>query len=99
VFRPQDLPGFTQIPSGPAPRVFYSEFQLRDDEQVCNGNVARLCAQRYTRDWLRYLTSGIDAVYRGILPWTPEGITDWIEWTLLPGNVTTRIRRVPYNDL
>jgi hypothetical protein len=56
--------------------------------------------EQVARDYYRWAAYGlIDVKYRGVVPWDPDGAHDCVEWTYLPGEVSTRIIRPPWNDL
>jgi hypothetical protein len=64
-----------------------------DNESTC---VA--LANQFAQDWYSFQLSAADIVYAGIAPWTPEGLSDSIEWTYRADMVSTRVQRPAYND-
>lgn len=55
-------------------------------------------AYQYATDFYGWQSSGLDSQWFGIVPWTPEGLEDYIEWTYLRNKVCTRIQRFPYPE-
>jgi hypothetical protein len=64
-------------------------------------NAAELTAlaTQIAADWYAWQAAGAERVYGGIVPWVPGGFADAVEWTHRAGEMTTRIRRPPWNDL
>ena len=48
--------------------------------------------------WYKWNLGGTDVVYAGVGPWTPEGITDTIEFSYDAQTFLTRVQRGPWND-
>jgi len=55
-------------------------------------------ATQAATDWYRYATSAMDATYSGVLNWTPEGLTDSLEFFHRDEMVYTRVQRQPWNE-
>ncbi len=56
-------------------------------------------ATALARDWYRWRLGRLDKKFAGVVNWIPEGLHDHIEWTFLPGEVSTRVQRPEWNDL
>jgi len=50
-------------------------------------------------DWYQYQTASLDIVFAGVHNWTPEGLSDSIEWIYRQNEVHTRVQRPPLNDV
>lgn len=61
-------------------------------------NVASLqaLATQLAADYFNWFENGLDEIFPGILPWTPEGYHD-VLWTWRDGLVSTRIMAKPWN--
>ncbi len=55
-------------------------------------------AAAMSRDWYLWQLGGTDVVYAGIGPWTPEGISDSVEYLYDAEKMLTRVQRAPWND-
>lgn len=49
-------------------------------------------------DAYRYAASRLDVVFNGVVPWTPEGLSDSIEWYHGTDGCATRVTRQAWND-
>jgi hypothetical protein len=66
---------------------------------VSNLSDLQALVDQFATDWYRYQISALDVKLDGIVPWTPEGLSDSIEWLWRQGDMSTRIQRPPFNDL
>jgi hypothetical protein len=56
-------------------------------------------ATQIATDYYGWAAAMPERVYGGLVPWVPGGFADGVEWTHRAGEMTTRIRRAPWNDL
>jgi len=63
-----------------------------------SGELNALAAQ-VASDWYAWQVGAVEASYASLQPWQPGGFADVVEWTHRVGEMTTRIRRQPWNDL
>jgi hypothetical protein len=50
-------------------------------------------AQKIATDWYRWAVGDLDIRYPGLVNWTPDGLSDRVEWTYRAGDVSTRVIR------
>lgn len=66
------------------------------DDAIYSGNLTELTnlTTQNAKDWYRFRLGRAEITYPGVIPYTPEGLSDNIEWT----PVFTRIQRGPWTD-
>ncbi len=66
-----------------------------------NGSDLQILVNQFATDWYRFQASPLDVKYNGIIPWTPESLSESIEWmySATPREMSTRIQRPAWNDL
>lgn len=55
-------------------------------------------ANQVATDYYRYAVSPVDATYSGVLNWTPEGLTDSLEFMHAGEAIATRVQRPPWQE-
>lgn len=86
-----DLPGFEKCYGNGLTRHCYEFAQATT---LGFGGLAK----QLSLDYCRYATAPVDVKFAGIVNYTPEGISDHIEWTYREGEVSTRVQRPPFDN-
>lgn len=63
------------------------------NEEQCIG-----AAVEYATDWIGWQTGPLDARWFGIVEWEPEALEDYVEWTYLREDCSTRVERYHFID-
>lgn len=70
-----------------------SELALWASGSVTNAAALAALATQVAKDWYLYQIGKLDIVFAGLAPWTPEGTSDYVEWTQTNDMVSTRVQR------
>lgn len=76
-----------------------NETALWSSGSVTNAAALTALATQAAKDWYLYQLGKLDIVFAGLAPWTPEGTSDYVEWTQTKDIVSTRVQRgtaLPY---
>ncbi len=96
------LTEYTGILGYPGVKVFHdtamANFEGAGTVPTNQAALAALTLQ-IAKDFYLFALGDLDYQFAGIAPWDPEALHDSVEWTLLDGEVSTRIQRAVWNDL
>jgi hypothetical protein len=96
------LTQFTGVTGSPTAKTFHDTAVYQAGTN--NATIAAL-AQQVASDFCQWSASPMAQKYNGIVPWDPEGLSDYVEWTYRsdsvrgPAEVSTMVIRGPLNDL
>lgn len=67
------------------PLVADTPAQMRDASQPpANQSDLQKVAMQMAKDWYLWQLSDADVHYAGIVPWTPNGLNDYVVWSYIP---------------
>lgn len=69
-----------------------------DSGALLNGSELAALAKQIATDWYRFQLGNQDVKFIGIVPWTPEALSESVEWTYRKGDVSTRVQRPAWDD-
>jgi hypothetical protein len=95
------LPDFSGVQTFSGTKVFHdttgADFTGGGGSPANATELTALCNQ-VASDFYRYAAAKLDLKVAGIVAWPVEGLSDSVEWTYAPWDVSTRVQRPAWND-